>query len=190
MANKKFSFVQRLHSLTRKDHDEAEDFFQQNLDNAETVSLVHADSQKKPSQAPAAESRKKQQKEDQEEEGWLVSEDYEGQLAVDVFQTPKHIIIQSTIAGVRPEDLDISFTNDTITIRGMRKQSTHAADEDYFYRECYWGGFSRSIILPVDVKEEKIDAKMENGILTITIPQGNRAASKTIPVKEIPIWTP
>ena len=110
-----------------------------------------------------------------------------GELAVDVYQTPTHLIIKAMIAGVRPEDLDISFTNDTITIRGLRKKGMKVKDEDYFYNECYWGGFSRSIILPVDVQEDKIDAKMENGILTITIPKNTKPTSRSIPVKEIPI---
>lgn len=176
MAKPNSSFVKKLQSLTENDYNDAEDFFNKQL---ETSQRSDGDAREKKNQ------KSSQKNVPEEKEGWLEDENYEGQLAVDVFQTPKNIIIQSTIAGVRPEDLDISFTNDTITIRGTRKKSTQTPPEDYFYSECYWGGFSRSIILPVDVKEDKIDAKMENGILTIVIPKSQKPSSKHIPVKEI-----
>lgn len=95
----------------------------------------------------------------------------EGQLAVDVYQDKKNIIIKSTIAGVEPDDIDISIDNDMITIRGRREKQRDIAEDDYFYQECYWGGFSRSIILPVEVDAESIEASMRNGVLTITLPK-------------------
>ena len=95
----------------------------------------------------------------------------EGQLAVDVYQDKKNIIIKSTIAGVEPDDIDISIDNDMITIRGRREKQRDIAEDDYFYQECYWGGFSRSIILPVEVDAEGIEAGMRNGVLTITLPK-------------------
>lgn len=171
------AFVKKLQSLTSRDFDDAEDFFNQSEKIEKPVS------QKNSQAAAKAADLEDEIANDQ----WLNDEHYEGQLAVDVFQTQRNIVIQSTIAGVRPEDLDISFTNDTITIRGLRKKSMKVKDEDYFYNECYWGGFSRSIILPVDVQEDKIDAKMENGILTVTIPKNTKPTSRSIPVKEIPI---
>lgn len=114
---------------------------------------------------------------------WL-DENYDGQLSVDVYQTDKDVIIKSTIAGVKPEDIDISFNNDMITIKGVRKQQEEINKEDYFYQECYWGGFSRSIILPVEVKSDRAEAVLENGILTITLPKVTRAKATTIRVKE------
>jgi HSP20 family protein len=105
----------------------------------------------------------------------------DGQLSVDVYQDAASIYIKSTIAGVEPEDIDISFDNDMITIRGKRKQDKTIRGEDYFYQECYWGGFSRSIILPVDVQEEKIKATIRNGILTIELPKAkNRDINITV----------
>lgn len=95
----------------------------------------------------------------------------EGQLAVDVFQDKNNIIIKSTIAGVEPEDIDITFDNDMITIRGKRNKDLTIHEDDYFYQECYWGGFSRSIILPVDVDPERIKATIKNGVLTISLPK-------------------
>ncbi len=116
---------------------------------------------------------------------WLEEGDYAGQLAVDVFQTKDEIVIKSTIAGVRPEDIDISINNDMITIRGKRDKDHEVADEDYFYRECYWGGFSRSIILPCEVKIDRIKATMKNGVLTITLPKATKVSRVTvIKVKE------
>ncbi len=95
----------------------------------------------------------------------------EGQLAVDVYQDKNSIIIKSTVAGVEPDDIDITFDNDMITIRGKRRKDITIEEDNYFYQECYWGGFSRSIILPVDVDEEKIEATIKNGILKIVLPK-------------------
>ena len=86
---------------------------------------------------------------------WL-KENEEGQLAVDVYQDEKNIIVRAPIAGVKPEDLDISIHNDMVTIRGRREHDAKIEEPDYFYRECYWGSFSRSIILPTDVKTEEV----------------------------------
>jgi HSP20 family protein len=122
--------------------------------------------------------------EDQEEDEWLNRDYGEGQLSVDVYQTKDNIIVTSTIAGVKPEDIDISFNNDMLTIRGKRETGQTIRDEDYLYRECYWGNFSRSIILPVEVKEEKIEASLENGVLTIVLPKAKTSKHISIKVKE------
>lgn len=102
---------------------------------------------------------------------WLNYEEgeIEGQLAVDVFQTDKKIIVKSTIAGVRPENLKISLHNDLLTIKGNRSIKENVNEEDYLYRECYWGPFSRSIILPSEVDNKKVEADLENGVLTISL---------------------
>ena len=110
-------------------------------------------------------------------------DDSEGQLTIDVYQTENDIVIKSTIAGVKPEDLDVNINNDMITIRGERKQDEHIEQENYYYQECYWGGFSRSVILPVDVLPEKIEASMKNGILTIRLPKADINRSKKIQVR-------
>ncbi|MBU1036861.1 Hsp20/alpha crystallin family protein [Patescibacteria group bacterium] len=116
-----------------------------------------------------------------ERDDWL-NEDYEeGQLSVDVYQTKKAIVIKSTIAGVKPENIDISINNDMVTIRGKREVEQTVAEEDYFYQECYWGGFSRSIILPVEIRPDKSEASLKNGVLTITLPKADK--SKTISVR-------
>lgn len=123
-------------------------------------------------------------KQTKEEEGWMDNDYEEGQLSVDVYQTADNLIVQSTIAGVKPEDIDISINNDMLTIRGKREINATIKDEDYLYQECYWGNFSRSIILPIEVKAEEIGACLENGVLTITLPKAKSAKQISIKVME------
>jgi HSP20 family protein len=117
------------------------------------------------------------------QENWL-EEEIDGQLSVDVYQTPKDIIVKSTVAGAKPEDLEIQLNNDLLTIRGKRYQEETVNEEDYFYRECYWGGFSRSIVLPVEVRPNKIEAKLKAGILTIKLPKAKISQSVKVDVVE------
>ena len=112
-------------------------------------------------------------------------EEQEGQLTVDVFQDDENIVIQSTVAGVAPDDLDVSITNDMVTIRGERRQPYEVDSEDYFYQECYWGTFSRSIILPVEIDSDRAEAKIKNGVLTIRIPKANAAMTRKLKVKAL-----
>lgn len=120
-----------------------------------------------------------------EDTGSGVAEEQEGQLTVDVFQDDQNIVIQSTIAGVAPDDLDVSITNDMVTIRGERRHAFQVDPEDYFYQECYWGTFSRSIILPVEIDADRAEAKIKNGILTIRIPKANAAMTRKLKVKAL-----
>jgi HSP20 family protein len=107
-------------------------------------------------------------------------EDDEGQLTVDVYQTDDEIVIRSTIAGVTAEDLDISVTNDMVTIKGSRKPSEKIRDSDYYYQELYWGPFSRAIILPEEIDSDNAKASMKNGILTIRMPKLARSRIKKV----------
>lgn len=109
--------------------------------------------------------------------------EYEGQLTLDVYQTKDNVMIKSTIAGVKPENLDITIANDMVTIRGERKKEEEVKPEDYFYQECYWGPFSRSIILPVDIDVEGVNAELKDGILTVTLPKAAKAKTKKIKVR-------
>jgi len=113
---------------------------------------------------------------------WL-DDQYEGQLAVDVFQDHENnIVIASTVAGVTSDNLDIAINNDMVTIRGRRSFPYDVSEEQYYYQECYWGGFSRSIILPVDVKAEEAIASLKNGVLTITIPKADGVQVRVVDV--------
>ena len=107
----------------------------------------------------------------------------EGQLTIDVYQTPNEIVIISTIAGVSPEDIDITMANDMITIKGNRKKSEEVQEGDYYYQECYWGPFSRSVILPIDIEVDQTQASMKNGILTIRLPKIEKVKTKKIAIK-------
>lgn len=118
------------------------------------------------------------------ENEWTESDFEEGQLSVDVYETPKEIIVKSTIAGVKPDDIDISINDDMLTIRGQRHEEEKIEEQDYLYRECYWGTFSRSIILPTEVKADKVDAILESGVLTVKLPKAKPKKEVEIKVKE------
>jgi HSP20 family protein len=109
--------------------------------------------------------------------------DVEGQLTIDVYQTENEIVIKSTIAGVKPEDLDVAINNDMVTIKGERKNEEMVSPENYYYQECYWGSFSRSVVLPVDIISEKAEASLKNGILTIRLPKADINKIKKIQVR-------
>ena len=87
----------------------------------------------------------------QEENFTSTNESGEGQLTIDVYQTDNDIVVKSTIAGVKPEDLDVSISNDMVTIRGERRKEELVEEENYYYQECYWGPFSRKVILPENI---------------------------------------
>ena len=101
----------------------------------------------------------------------FAKEEKGGQLTVDVYQTAKEIIVQSTVAGTDPNTVDISVTKDMVIIRGSRESEEEIAPSDYYYQEIYWGSFSRSIILPVDIDPDRSKATMKNGVLTIRLPK-------------------
>lgn len=118
----------------------------------------------------------------QVEEPWI-AEELEGQLSVDVYQKGDLIVVKSTIAGVEPDDLEIFLNRDMLTIKGKREHEERVENEDFFVRECYWGKFSRTIILPSDVKSEEARATLKDGVLTVVMPKAQHA--RTIPVKLI-----
>lgn len=106
----------------------------------------------------------------------------EGQLAIDVYQTENDLVIQSAIAGVKPDILDISMEKDVVNIKGSR-QRPFEENGDYFSQECFWGPFSREIILPADVDPNRAEATMKDGILTIRIPKILREKKRRIVVR-------
>ena len=106
----------------------------------------------------------------------------EGQLAVDVAQTPEELIVMAAMAGTLPESIELHLHNDLLTIRGERKSPIDPSSE-HFHQECYCGKFSRSIVLPVDVKAEMVQAQYKNGVLTIRLPKANQ--NNDIPIMVI-----
>lgn len=118
-----------------------------------------------------------------DEEDFDIEDEAEGQLTVDVYQDTDNIIVQSTVAGVDPENLEVNITNESVTVRGRRERAEKISEKDYFYQECFWGKFSRSIILPVEVDPEESLANLKNGVLTITMPKMNKRKAKKLKVK-------
>ena len=109
-------------------------------------------------------------------------EDEEGQLTVDVYQTDDEIVIKSTIAGVTADDIDVSITNEMVTIKGNRKHEEKIKESDYYYQELYWGSFSRSIILPEEIDADNAKASMKNGVLTLRLPKLSKNKIKKVKV--------
>jgi HSP20 family protein len=107
----------------------------------------------------------------------------EGHLSVDVFQSGDNIVVKATIAGAKNEDIEVVVNGDMLTIKGERRLNENVEYDDYLYRECYWGRFARTIILPVQIDESKVDAKMENGVLTVVLPKTRRTKEIKVGVK-------
>ena len=108
-----------------------------------------------------------------------------GQLAVDVFQNQDSIVIKAMVAGVRPDSLDISITRDMVTIKGTREETREINDEDYFFKELFWGTFSRTILLPQEVEVEEAEATEVNGLLTIKLPKVDKGRQTKLKVKSL-----
>ena len=107
----------------------------------------------------------------EEKPNFIENEQADAELTIDMFETPSEIVIRTMVAGVRPEDLDISITRDMVTIRGERESERTVSDEDYFHRELFWGSFSRAIVLPKEVEVEEAEASEKHGLLTIRLPK-------------------
>jgi HSP20 family protein len=112
-------------------------------------------------------------------------EEEEGQLAIDMYQTPSGIIIKTMIAGVKQEDLDISITRDMVTIKGRREELNDTAGNDYFHKELYWGAFSRTVVLPQEIDVDESEAFNKNGLLTITMPKIDKNRQTKLKIKSV-----
>lgn len=117
---------------------------------------------------------------------WIEEEtEKDGELSVDVYQTPDMIVVKSMIAGVRPEDLDVSITRDMVTIRGKREEERIAREDDYFARELYWGSFSRTIALPEEVDVDEAEAVEKHGLLILKLPKLDKKKQSRLKVKTV-----
>lgn len=114
---------------------------------------------------------------------WMTEEAEEGQLTVDVYETANDIVIKTMVAGVKPEDLDISITRELVTIRGRREEDRTVSSEDYFHRELYWGTFSRTIVLPKEIDIEEAEAIEKYGLLILKLPKLDKNREARIKVK-------
>jgi HSP20 family protein len=113
---------------------------------------------------------------------WDEDETVPGQLAVDVYETRERLVVKARTAGVNKNELDVSISDNQLTIRGTLSAGNEDGVENYFLQECYWGEFSRTIALPVPVKEEEIEAVLKDGVLTISFTKVKQDTIKKIQV--------
>ncbi|MEX2006685.1 MAG: Hsp20/alpha crystallin family protein [Candidatus Saccharimonadales bacterium] len=113
---------------------------------------------------------------------WDEEEPVAGQLAVDVYETKEKLVVKGRVAGVNKNELDVSISDNTLTIKGTLSAGNEDGVENYFLQECYWGEFSRSIVLPVPVKEDEIEAVLKDGVLTISFAKQKQDTVKKIQV--------
>ena len=176
MTKQKKSFLDKIISTNKKgkkQNSESINFEKDNENNEDTLSEIEA--------TEKTESEIDKKEDDNSKES---GDNEEGQLTIDVYQNDEFIIIKSIIGGARPDDLDISITNDMVTIKGVRKNPDEIKAKDYYYQECFWGNFSRSVILPCDVRVDEAKAAMKNGILTVKLPKIEKNSSMKIKIEE------
>ena len=119
------------------------------------------------------------------EGNWIEEENEEAELAVDMYETAADIIVQTFVAGVRPEDLELSISRDMITIKGKREESRNIDEDSYFSKELYWGRFSRTISLPQEVEPEEVEATERHGLLTVKIKKVDKEKKNSVRVKSV-----
>lgn len=124
----------------------------------------------------------------EEESEWhghrgIEADEPEGELPIDMYQTGDNIVIRALVAGVSPEDLDIAITRDMVTIKGKREEYKESGDDDYFHRELFWGGFTRTIVLPEEVLIDEAEARERHGLLEIILPKVDKERSAKLKVK-------
>jgi HSP20 family protein len=117
-----------------------------------------------------------------QDDQWDEDEPVAGQLAVDVYETKEKLLVKGRVAGVNKSELDVSISDNTLTIKGTLSAGNEDGVENYFLQECYWGEFSRSIVLPVPVKEDEIEAVLKDGVLTIGFEKVKQDTVKKIQV--------
>ncbi len=120
-----------------------------------------------------------------ESRGIMDESEEEGQLTVDVYQTPTEIVIKTMVAGVRTEDLDVDITRDMVTIRGKREETSEIREGDYFHKELYWGSFARTVMLPEEIEVEEAEAVERHGLLTIKLPKVDKSKQNKLRVKSV-----
>ena len=120
---------------------------------------------------------------DEEQNTLLEDEAFDGELPVDVYNTPTEIIVKTMVAGMRPENLDIDITRSMVSIKGTREATREIEEKDYYHKELYWGTFARSVTLPEEIDVEESEATEKNGLLTIRLPKIDKAKQNKLKVK-------
>ncbi len=185
MLKEKKSFFERLAgSISVEDEDESVDFVapqvQDDEPEEEEVPVKHVGNK---SALATQMARPKHHVVEEDHDDEVDVE--EGELSVDVYQTASEIIIEAMVAGVKPEDLHLSITRDMVTIKGRRDGNTQVNHDDYFYKELYWGTFTRTILLPHEVEIEEAEAVEKHGLLIVRLPKVDKARQTKLKVKSI-----
>ncbi len=175
---KKKSFFERLTGSMRVNDDEIFD----NVDRSHPEEPANISTK---SQAPYERTLKVKEEDPFSHTYEEEEEEEDGELPIDVYQTDSEIIIQSFTAGVRPDDLQISITRDSVTIKGQRQSSQNIDDDEYYLRELYWGSFSRTVELPAEVEPEEAEAVEKHGLIIIKLPKIDKQKRASIRVKSI-----
>lgn len=179
MLKEKKSFFERLAGSISVDDEDEMDFIPEEQDAEEEVPIKHA---RRASDMPTLPKTKQHVAHISDDGDDLMEE---GELSVDVYQTANEIIIEAMVAGVKPEDLHLSITRDMVTIKGRRDGNTQVTHDDYFYKELYWGAFSRTILLPHEVEIEEAEAVEKHGLLIVRLPKVDKARQTKLKVKSI-----
>jgi HSP20 family protein len=109
----------------------------------------------------------------------------EGRLSIDIQENDGFVVIHAPMAGVKEDDIEVSLTEDMVSIKGKREIEKKEEGENYFIQECYWGSFSRSQSLPTQVISDKAEATLKNGLLTIKVPKASKAKGKFLKIKAV-----
>lgn len=183
MLKEKKSFFERLAGSISVDEEDDHLDFVDHEDEAEEVPIKHVS---KRAEIPAPQVKPKPRHVPVDDDMEEIDPDMEeGELSVDVYQTNNEIIIEAMVAGVKPEDLHLSITRDMVTIKGKRDGNTQVTHDDYFYKELYWGTFTRTILLPHEVEIEEAEAVEKHGLLIIRLPKIDKARQTKLKVKSI-----
>ena len=156
---KKRSFFEKITGGMNVNEDEDENF---------------EDEYEKPSHHPRAKSKEIEPVEEEEEDG---------ELTVDVYETPSEIIIKTMVAGVKPDDISVNISRDMVTIKGKREESKTVSEDNYYVQELYWGSFSRTIVLPHEVEPEEAEATEKHGLLTIKLTKIDKQKKSSLKIK-------
>lgn len=120
---------------------------------------------------------------DQPTDEWDEDEAVPGQLAVDVYETKEKLVVKARTAGVNKHDLDVNISDNTLSIHGTLSAGNEDDVVNYFVQECYWGEFSRSLALPIPVKEDEVEAVLKDGVLTVSFTKVKQDTVKKIQVQ-------
>jgi len=163
---RKPSFLERLTGSVKLSHDDDEFFEEEQFEEADIDTEEEAH--------------------DHEGSSWqneLEAEEIDGELPIDMYQTPDAIIIRALVAGVSPNDLDIAITRDMVTLSGKRQELQEVSDDNYYHRELFWGSFSRTVLLPDEILIDESEAREKHGLLEIILPKVDKDRSTRLDVK-------